>query len=130
VTFITGFNFAGGFYSCTEPWDARWHPGVTPSEITLYIIRSQCTKFGALVHKITMKTIRALTIMAIAKCLISSLYNITSFHDVLFYQPQQLQCLYHSYTEKFSFDLHSFLFYHRAHFHFSIIIRDEAITPA
>jgi len=28
------FNFVGGFYGCTEPRDARWHPGVTPSEIT------------------------------------------------------------------------------------------------
>ena len=57
-----GFDFMGERYSCTQPRDARWLTGVTLSEITWCIIRSQCVTFGALVHKIIKRTIRRLTL--------------------------------------------------------------------
>ena len=37
-------------YGSTVPRDAKHFSGGTPSEITKHIIRSQCIKFGALVH--------------------------------------------------------------------------------
>ena len=49
--------------------------------------------------------------MAIATALISSLFNVTSSQDVLFLQPQQLQCLHYGSTEAYlctPFELNSF----------------------
>ena len=50
-------------------------------------------------------------ITAIATASISSLFNIASSGNVPFCQPQQLQCLHHGFTTKFTFVLHSFLPY-------------------
>jgi len=69
-------------------------------------------------------------IMAIATGLISSLFNVASFRDVPFHQPQQLQQLQWFYQKLplFSFVLHSFLLLREGddlrYVHYMALVRD------
>ena len=47
--------------SSKEGWGITW--SWHPSEIIMYVLRNHCTKFGALVRSVAIKTIRHQTII-------------------------------------------------------------------
>ena len=59
------FNFMNNYMYLFASPEGGWGllGNGTPSEIIIHVVRNHCTKFGALVHSVTIKTIRQQTII-------------------------------------------------------------------
>jgi len=56
------FYFRGLLLFVVKTRGAEGVHGGTPSKITLYTLRSTCTKYSALIHRVTIKSIRDWTL--------------------------------------------------------------------